>query len=319
MQTTNIMKTLTFFILSLILSIPLIAYADGNKNLQFSQISTNEGLSQNTVRAILEDKKGFIWAGTLDGLNRYDGYKILANKPLIGDLNSLIDHRIKDVFQDKDGYLWIKTYRNEFSCYDPISESFTNLHPVDQNGLPAYYLNYYESPKGSIWLWGNTNGCLRVDRVDGQLSTVSFFADKISGNKKNHNFLFEDSRSVIWTGGDSGLYMVSGDQTESFYDGQYSFTGVVELNNKLYFTTEEAIVLEYDSKRKAFQEIANTPHSDAFINVARLSNNEILIITQNSGVYSLNVNNKLLEKPVWATDNLLRGNIEFISDSVIVI
>lgn len=46
------------------------------RDIHFSQISSKNGLSQNTVRAITEDKNGFIWAGTLDGLNRYDGYNI---------------------------------------------------------------------------------------------------------------------------------------------------------------------------------------------------------------------------------------------------
>lgn len=308
------MKTLKFFILTLTLLISSTMYADGNKNIQFSQISTKEGLSQNTVRAILEDKKGFIWAGTLDGLNRYDGYNILANKPLIGDLNSLIDHRIKDVFQDKDGYLWIKTYRNEFSCYSPISESFTNLQIKDKNGQPAYYKNYYESSTGSIWLWGSTNGCLRVSREKEELRTTLFFGEQIGGNKNNHHFLFEDSKSVIWTGGDSGLFMASGDETENYYNGKYTFTGAVELNNKLYFTTEEAVILEYDIKRKAFQEILNAPYNDVFLYIARLSNNEILVITQSTGVFTFNVNSKILTKPDWASDNLLKGNIEFISD-----
>ena len=92
-----------------------ILYANQPTNLHFDQISTQDGLSQNTVRAIIEDRQGFIWAGTLDGLNRYDGYRFLTYKPELGNTNSLIDHRVKDMFQDKEGYLWIKTYKNEFN------------------------------------------------------------------------------------------------------------------------------------------------------------------------------------------------------------
>ena len=127
--------------------------ANVNSNLQFSQISTKDGLSQNTVRTILDDKKGFIWAGTLDGLARYDGYSIITYKPQLNNSNSLIDHRIKKVYQDKDGYLWIKTYKNEFSCYNPVLDSFIDYHPTSILNGNIYFVNYFEASNGAIWLW----------------------------------------------------------------------------------------------------------------------------------------------------------------------
>ena len=72
-------KAISLLLLSLCLS---VLHA---RDINFSQISSKNGLSQNTVRAIAEDKNGFIWAGTLDGLNRYDGYNIRSYQLRTGD------------------------------------------------------------------------------------------------------------------------------------------------------------------------------------------------------------------------------------------
>ena len=307
------MKSLKPLVITIYVLMSLNLFSIENANLHFTQISTKDGLSQNTVRAIIEDKKGFIWAGTLDGLNRYDGYKIIVYKPQLGNPHSLIDHRIKDVFQDKDGYLWLKTYKNEFNCYDPVSDSFIDYAPaVDYEN--ATYSNYYETAGGAVWLWGNSDGCLRISKNDKKFSATSFLGKKIPGNKKNCKFLFEDSKSGIWLGGESGLFQITENKTDNFYKTEYSFTNAVELNNKIYFTTEESCIIEYDIKRKSFQEIPCTKYKDVQMSLAKISGTELLIVTKSSGIITFNVNNRIFDKPQWAKDEQLKGNIEFITD-----
>lgn len=308
------MRILKSVLIILCFLIPAKLLSEGKYNLQFRQISTKDGLSQNTVRAILEDKKGFIWAGTLDGLNRYDGYRIIAYKPHPGNPNSLIDHRVKDVFQDRDGYLWIKTYKNEFSCYNPVSDSFVNYHSSAPTQQDVSYVNYYESRGGDIWLWGNTNGCLRINKQNNDFRTAAFLNETLSGSKRPCRFLYEDSKETIWIGGDGGLFCITGNNTEHFYDDKYNFTNAVESGNKVYFTTEDALLLEYDIKRKSFREIPYPDPNEILSDITALNNNELLITTRSSGIISFNVNSRLFERPHWAVDPLLNGNIEFIID-----
>lgn len=304
-------RHLFFLLFCMLLSGKLFSFEE--HNLQFSQISTINGLSQNTVRAIIEDKKGFIWAGTLDGLNRYDGYRIMSYKPVLGNANSLIDHRIKDVFQDRNGYLWIKTYKNEFSCYDPVSDSFTNYN-LGLNGKNVSYTNYYESSNGDIWLWGNTDGCLRIARNNNGFTTTFFLADKASGGKNRCRFLFEDSKNTIWVGGETGLYQIENDQANDLFSGKFSFTKATELNNKIYFTTENGYIVEYDIKRKIFNQIKFPHENNALVNIVKLTNRELLVIAQPSGLFSFNINNQLFEKPQWANDEQLKWHVDFIVD-----
>jgi signal transduction histidine kinase/ligand-binding sensor domain-containing protein/DNA-binding NarL/FixJ family response regulator len=282
-------------------------------NLHFEQISTKNGLSQNTVRAILEDKQGFIWGGTLDGLNRYDGYQFIVFKPQLGNSNSLVDHRIKNVYQDRAGYLWIKTYKNEFNCYDPVSDSFIHFLP---SGSATQYLNYYEAKNGDVWLWENQKSCLRVRKSKGEFFSLPFLIkkEKEKENVKNCLFLFEDSRSNIWIGGESGLFRIKDKLPEARFCDKYSFTNAVELNNKIYFTTKESCIVVYDIRRELFQEIQNKEYKGQLLNLAVLNDNELLLVSKSDGVLSFNINTKLFEKPQWAKDKQLRGNIELIID-----
>ncbi len=78
-------------------------------DLKFEQISLEQGLSQSTVMAIVQDNQGFIWMGTQAGLNRYDGYSIKIFKHDQSDTNSISDNAIWSLLVDKDGNLWIGT------------------------------------------------------------------------------------------------------------------------------------------------------------------------------------------------------------------
>ncbi|NDW19113.1 response regulator [Dysgonomonas sp. 216] len=309
----NIIKSIFVFLCFLI---PFKLLPNKATGFHFYQISTKDGLSQNTVRTILEDSKGFIWAGTLDGLNRYDGYQIITYKPKIGSMNSLEDHRIKDVYEDKNNYLWIKTYRNGFDCYDPITDSFINYLPNDIDNETALYNDYYEASDGSIWLWGNVPGCLRVRRENNKFTTT-FFLNSTQSGKIHARFIFEDSKGAIWTGDNTGLYKIDGDEVAAYYNNtknRRSLSNATELNNKIYFSTEESSIIEYDLKNKIFNEIKYPLFNDSFIDITKLSNNEVLIITKSSGIISYNVNTQRFGTPEWSKDKDLAGNIEFIVD-----
>lgn len=290
-----------------------------NDNLTFSQISTQDGLSQNTVRDILEDKKGFIWAGTLDGLNRYDGYQIITYKPQLGNPNSLVDHRIKDVMQDKDGYLWIKTYKNEYSCYDPSAETFINyLASANLKDKTLFYNDYYEARNGDIWLWGETNGFIQIKKNNKEFKSKAFFAEEpLNPNRFRCRFLFEDSKSNIWVGGDQGIYKIS-KKNEAIlaFNRKCIYTKAIEINNKIYFLTDSPVIVIYDMKTQAVQEITDTRlNNDIFTNAAILNPNELLLTTKQSGLVTLNVNNKIFSTGNWLKDQNPNNRVEMITDS----
>src|ERR1700741_3003610 len=88
---------------------------------QFSRLDINNGLSHNWVTCIMKDSKGFMWFGTLSGLNKYNGYKFKVFKHSISDTTSLNDDFIVNIAEGPDNKLWIET-RNGFNIYDPLKE-----------------------------------------------------------------------------------------------------------------------------------------------------------------------------------------------------
>ena len=106
--------------------LPVFCFA---QDLKFKRLSNEAGLSQVTVQAIYEDSQGFMWIGTQDGLNRYDGYhfKVFKNNPT--NKNSISSNNINCITEDVDGQLYIGTQTSGLSVYNRYSEIFTNYKP----------------------------------------------------------------------------------------------------------------------------------------------------------------------------------------------
>ena len=101
-------------------------------NVKFEQISVEQGLSQSSVFCILQDREGFMWFGTENGLNRYDGYDFTVYNYNPKDTTSISENRIKCIFEDHLGNLWVGTYStglNLFPDFCSILSTSVNCRP----------------------------------------------------------------------------------------------------------------------------------------------------------------------------------------------
>jgi len=267
--------------------------------LTFSQISYRNGLSQNTVRVMAEDRNGFIWAGTLDGLYKYDGYNIRSYRHRIEHNYFLKDHRIKDLFVDKNGYLWVKTYMNEFSCYDPLSDAFIDF----KNNEPFIFESYHESDNGDIWLWDKNEGALRLRNTAVRSFEQKSFLQALP-SWKNYRFFLEDARTNIWIGGSSGLFKISGDEVTAYRAGDkdYVYTQAVEQDNKIYFTTEESVLVIFDCERNTFEEVSSDLSGLLWNVMLPLGDDKLLLISESREIRQFRADTQDFEKPEWAYD-----------------
>ena len=100
-----------------------------NQLLKFKQFSLAEGLSQSSVICMLQDSKGFMWFGTRDGLNKYDGHNFKTYRFDYKDKKSISNSFIRSLFEDKNGDIWIGT-NNGLNKYLPVKIVFKDLSIV---------------------------------------------------------------------------------------------------------------------------------------------------------------------------------------------
>jgi ligand-binding sensor domain-containing protein/two-component sensor histidine kinase len=171
-------RLLTTIILIFILS--NIAYPD---DYTIKQLTESDGLSQSTVFAMMQDTQGYLWFGTIEGLNRYDGYnfRIYANSP--DDATSISDDFISTIFEDSENNIWVGTRNGYFNKFDRETETFKRFNVNDYfEMLEKPGKDYYEYPlafsrshnysvtsiteDGDSFLWIGTwgNGLLRFDK-----------------------------------------------------------------------------------------------------------------------------------------------------------
>ena len=102
------MTTIFSFLLYVSLLFPFYAVAQ-QKSISFESIHAEQGLSQNTVHCILQDSRGFMWFGTQDGLNRYDGYRFTTFKHDSNNPRSLSNNIVRAVYEDHSATIWVGT------------------------------------------------------------------------------------------------------------------------------------------------------------------------------------------------------------------
>jgi len=122
-------------------------------------IGIEEGLSKSAVTALLQDETGFIWIGTYDGLNRYDGYQFTVYRPVDGDTTSLSDNYIQCLLQDTKNKIWIGTKKG-LNRYDPETEKFQRINLAPDGSVEITCI--CQDIAGKLWI-GTTQGLCLLD------------------------------------------------------------------------------------------------------------------------------------------------------------
>ncbi len=136
-------------------------------NIKFEHLTVQQGLSDNTISCILQDSKGFMWFGTSNGLNRFDGYdfKIYPTDPNIP--HSLSMGFVRSLIEDQHGMMWIGTQGGGLNKYDRKRDRFTCYRnvPNDPTSLSDDYVNsIYEDKTGTLWIGTRETGLNKFDR-----------------------------------------------------------------------------------------------------------------------------------------------------------
>ncbi len=175
----------------------------------FVQIAEEQGLSHGNVRAITQDRQGFIWMGTTQGgLNRFDGYSFKQFRHDADQPTSIASNFVWCLLVDRAGMLWVGT-DSGLDRFDPRTESFEHFPP--RPGVPgalpnASVLSLFEDAAGTLWV-GTRGGLSRFDHRTGAFETFTRTPTVFgSTNANSVRFITEDRASgLLWLGTSDGL------------------------------------------------------------------------------------------------------------------
>ncbi|MDT3402130.1 two-component regulator propeller domain-containing protein [Mucilaginibacter terrae] len=272
-------------------------YAQPKYNLK--HYTTTDGLSHDRISCIAKDREGFMWFGTWDGLNRFDGYNFVSYKGRAGDSSNLENNKIRLINEDKQGYLWVKTFDNKIYRFDKKTEGFLAIQGKE---APQFIKNVLVDrivpiSNGDVWLLSQKQGalCAYAQTSGRGVPVIKAYTDKGKFRIANNQikFLLEDYLNNIWIGTQAGINCLrktaSGDyesvdfkNTRSVLNASYSFTCIKQYGNLLYIGTQQGVVFVYDPARQSVKTLNIVPGTT--INALVVDKQKIYLTTKGKGL-----------------------------------
>ncbi len=203
-------RTAGVVLVALLIGLALPAPAGAaTRPLRFDRLSLQDGLSQTTVLTIFQDRQGFIWLGTEDGLNRFDGYRFTVFKHDPDDPGSIPGDAIWDIAEDRDGGLWVATEQGGLARWDRTSERFTAFRhdPNRSESLASDSTRALAIDEaGMIWVGFLDEGLDRLDPSTGRV--VHLPAETQADGQPRRRAVYAlatDGTGTLWVGSDDGL------------------------------------------------------------------------------------------------------------------
>ncbi len=208
--------------------------------LQFERFSIEDGLSSDTVYSIWQDSQGFLWFGTWNGLNRYDGYEFTVFKHSPLDPTSLSHSVVDIIYEDRQGTLWLGT-GNGLNRFEPATGSFRRYHhdpenPKSLNDDEVFAI--LEDQTGQLWV-ATRRGLNRFDPITDTF--VRYYIER--------DDLDSEANSILL----NGLIMTPAGPSEEATDALFWIVtagGIYQLNPEA--TDEENMFTRYDLSEASF-------------------------------------------------------------------
>lgn len=272
-------KVLNCALLIIFFTINLFA----QESIVFNHLTVSNGLSQNSVTCIFQDRKGFMWFGTQDGLNRFDGYKFKVFKNIPSDTTSLTENFIFSIFEDSTGNLFIETQSKIIHKYNPVNESFS---VVDRNKIDFSRVKlstvgaFLYEPNGIKWIGGAGRGT-GLEKINSKTGEITKYKNDLRNpssltNDKVYS-VYRDSKNNLWVGTSNGLdkldektgkfiHFKNDPQNPKSLSDNWVWPILEDSKGNLWFGTVRGGLSRYDSQTNTFTNFRNNPDDPKSIN-----------------------------------------------------
>lgn len=211
-------------------------YASAQKrSLKFQHLDINNGLSQNYTRSILQGSKEFMWFGTSDGLNKYDGYKFTVYKNNAKDSNSISNNFVSGIVEDAKG-IWIATRGGGLNRYDRKKDNFSHFKndPHNINSLSDNQTNSIsKDSEGNLWI-----------STENELNFFEPTHNRFLRYNINSRYVFEDKERQIWVGTNHDGLNLFNKKTKTFTSYRHNEKDSLSLSN------DNVSIIFEDSKQR---------------------------------------------------------------------
>ncbi len=310
MQQLRLIKT----IITLILCIIFFNASSQDSNVIFEKLTNKDGLSQGTINTIFQDSKGFMWFGTNDGLNKYDGYNFKTLFHSHSDTNSISNNHIIAITEDLEGNIWIGTNGGGLNRYDISTDCFyaykhdkNNLSTISDNKITALF---YEAP-GILWIGTEKHGLDKLDLKTQKFTHYKHNPDeKSSLSENNIRAIIADKNGNLWIGTNSKGLNLFNKTTETFTrflhdpDNPKSLSSnnitsfAIGKEGNLWIATGEASFNKLNISNNEITRFGNFLHEPSdnqynyILSIAADKNGNIWFGTNDVGVFKYNILNQ---------------------------
>ena len=268
-----------------------------NQDIQFKKYGIKEGFSDISFREIIQDKKGFLWFATLNGVNRFDGRNVKVYRAESDNSHSISYNKISAIYEDSYGYIWIFTYDRGLMRLNPENENIVNITQIVKEKYKTNYeaLQFVNERPGIIWIISRTGGLLRIsenennDKINIKILNINY------GLPSNTvRFLHTDKNNVVWIGTDAGLVKLDSIEVKTeknsnwfFYskENKTGFTCFCEQNNEIWFGTTDFGIMSFNLNSYLLKHVDAVKTKGIIRSISRGKNKDILVTTQGDGIF----------------------------------
>lgn len=285
----------------------LLLCFDARAQSSIAYLGIDHGLSNDFVTDIYQDQDGFMWFGTFNGLNRFDGYefKVFRNNPL--ENKSLPDNRITDILEDQRGLLYIATKggmcvldmdRNHFTRIDLVREN-SELQPID------FSIHQLEKDShGQIFAASGKAGLLSITKTGTGLTAHTvplYIAGRVSDQEYSVSSICKtfDGRLILMVQGVGlAMYDRKNNCIQVLVQGDFNATLMTASSNGVIWFSSSWVVTSYDLQTKAFQYYSsqNGLTNKRIVNLYFGQDRKIWVCTDGDGIQKINMDTKKIEK-----------------------
>lgn len=225
------------FFISICLLISYSAIGQFN-NLKFENLDMFNGLSSSTCVEILQDKEGFLWFGTIDGLNKYNGYEFEIYRSVLNDSTSISNNRVNAIEEDNAGNLWIGT-NNGLNFFNKQTNKFSRINLYKNLSLSnssQKIINdlLYDTVKNTLWVATN-NGAIKIVLHDESVSSEDYKFSCYLNDQSNSNSLDNNGVNVILKDKNNTIWVsTNGNHLNHYNEDKDNFERILIRNREPY-------------------------------------------------------------------------------------